>query len=65
MRIREPPPLAGELVDVRRLHLRGPVAPEIAVTKIIGEDENDVWRLRREERRTKSKEDENKPRHAV
>lgn len=45
VRIRESHTLARELVDARRLDLRRPVATEVAIAEIVGDDEEDV-RLR-------------------
>ena len=42
MRVGEPHAVAGEPVNVRRLYLRRTVASDIAVAKIIREDDNDV-----------------------
>jgi hypothetical protein len=55
MRVREPPPLVREPVDIRRLHLQRAIAAEIAIAEVICEDEHDV-RLRREERGAKGDE---------
>jgi hypothetical protein len=38
----EPRPALGKTVDMRRFRIGMPVATEVAVTKVIGEDENDV-----------------------
>jgi hypothetical protein len=40
--IGEAPPFVGKPVDVRRRHLRRSVATDIAMAKIVGEDEDDV-----------------------
>ena len=42
MRVGKPHASAGKLIDVGRVDLRRPVATEIAVTQIIGKDEDDA-----------------------
>ena len=50
MCIREPPAVACEAVDVRRLHLCRFVAAHVAVTEVIGKDEDNVGPLIRSKR---------------
>jgi len=49
VRVGEPAACAREGVEMRRLDQRGAVTAEIAVTDVIGEDENDVGFLRQAE----------------
>jgi hypothetical protein len=42
MRIGKAPPLPRKLIDIRRLKLCGPIAAEIAVPEIVGEDHNHI-----------------------
>lgn len=44
MCVGELPPGGGEAVDARGFHFHRPVAAEITVTEIIGENEHDVGR---------------------
>jgi hypothetical protein len=41
--VREPPTLAGKPIDVGRTDVSGSVAARVAITKVVGVDENDVW----------------------
>lgn len=49
MRIGEAPPIAGQAIDVRSLYLCRAVTGEIAVSQIIGKDEDDIGRCGRKE----------------
>ena len=42
MRIRKPHPTRRQLIDMRRLHLRMPIAANIAV-QVVTDDEKDVF----------------------
>ena len=44
MEIGEPPPLAGEPVEVRCLKALGAEAADVAVSLIVGEDDDDIGR---------------------
>src|SRR4051812_39257531 len=43
--LREAHPLGGEAVNIRRADQFLSKAPDIAVPQIVGEDEDDIWRL--------------------
>lgn len=51
MCIGKPAPIFGELIESGRLHEPGSVAAEIAVTDVIGENENDIGLISGGERR--------------
>jgi hypothetical protein len=40
--LREPHPLASQAIDMRRANLRLPVATQIAVAQVIGDDEHHI-----------------------
>ena len=42
--VRETPSLCGKTVYVRRFDVSGPVAANVTIAQIVGENDNHVWR---------------------